>query len=116
MRTWHGLKKAWQLYQAQTTLVFEMSKEVPGRDFQGSAADDGIDDHRFEIDVFSQIEPRLLKEYENYRQGIIVDDPYCPVKSTLPTGIITTVEKGKHGEDVVVRKIKVVDPRTGKMK
>ena len=72
--------------------------------------------HRFEIDVFSQIEPRLLKEYENYRQGIIVDDPYCPVKSTLPTGIITTVEKGKDGEDVVVRKIKVVDPRTGKMK
>ena len=51
VRTWHGLKKAWQLYQAQTTLVFEMSKEVPGRDFQGSAADDGIDDHRFEIDV-----------------------------------------------------------------
>lgn len=72
--------------------------------------------HRFEIDVFSQIEPRLLKEYENYRKGIIEEDPYCPVKSTLPTGIVTTVEKDKKGEGVVVRKIKFLDPQTGKTK
>ena len=51
VRTWNTLKKAWQVLKTQTVLVFEMSKEVPGSDFQGSAADDGIDDHRFEIDV-----------------------------------------------------------------
>lgn len=38
------------------------------------------------------------------------------MKSTLPTGIVTTVEKDKKGEGVVVRKIKFLDPQTGKTK
>ena len=81
--------------------------------------------HRFEIDAFSKIEPRLLKEYRKFRDSIVEEDTSCDApyfSSPTHSGAKETPKRAgsvsgssTSSDDVVVQDI-VVKSGTGKKK